>query len=97
MSSSLTDGRILTDGRYRVVLTAAGTGFSTLDDLILTRWHRDAIADGLGLLVYLRDVDDGRTWCVGRRPIARSQTMSVRLAFASDGWPLAASISTHCQ
>ena len=55
MFSSLTDGRVLSNGRYRLVLTASGTGFSAFDGLFLTRWHRDALGDFGGMLVYLRD------------------------------------------
>jgi cyclic beta-1,2-glucan synthetase len=81
MFSSLTDGRVLSNGRYRLLLTASGTGFSAFDGLMLTRWHRDALADCGGVLLYLRDLDDGSVWSAGRQPIPPGRGARYRLQY----------------
>ena len=60
---------LLSNGRYSVVLTQSGGGFSTWDGLDVTRWREDVTSDGWGQYRYVRDVDDGRAWSVGRQPL----------------------------
>ncbi|MGD9765542.1 MAG: glycosyl transferase [Candidatus Binatia bacterium] len=62
-------GRLLSNGRYRVLLTGAGTGFSAWRDTQLTGWEGDRVEDGDGLFIYLRDVDRAEElWSVGAQP-----------------------------
>ncbi len=60
--------RFLSNGHYRVLITAAGSGVSSLDGLALTRWRGDAVEDADGFYVYLRDLDTGSTWSAGLQP-----------------------------
>ena len=39
------------------------------DGLDVTRWREDVTSDGWGQDRYVRDVDDGRAWSVGRQPL----------------------------
>ena len=69
-----TDGRtphgaLLSNGRYSVLLTTAGTGYSRLNDVALTRWHGDRTRDADGLFVYVRDLESGRYWSAARQPV----------------------------
>jgi cyclic beta-1,2-glucan synthetase len=57
-------------GRYSVLLTAAGTGYSEWEGLLVTRWRADATLDSLGTHIYLRDVETGRAWSAGYQPTA---------------------------
>ena len=59
---------LLSNGRYAVMLTAAGSGYSRWGDLALTRWSEDATCDACGSYFYLRDVDSGRVWSAGYQP-----------------------------
>ncbi len=61
---------LLSNGRYTVMLTQAGSGYSTCDGLDVTRWREDATADCWGQFVYIRDLDGGGTAFadVARRP-----------------------------
>ena len=61
-------GRLLSNGRYRVLLTSAGTGYSAWGETQLTAWEGDRTQDGDGLFVYLRDLDGGRLWSAGPQP-----------------------------
>ena len=53
--------QLLSNGRYAVMLTAAGSGYSRWRDLAVTRWREDATCDDWGSYVFLRDVAQRRS------------------------------------
>ncbi|MCM2310227.1 MAG: protein ndvB [Steroidobacteraceae bacterium] len=59
---------LLSNGRHSVMLTAAGSGYSSWGDLSVTRWRPDVTCDDWGSYVFLRDVDSGATWSAGYQP-----------------------------
>jgi cyclic beta-1,2-glucan synthetase len=59
---------LLSNGRYTVMLTAAGSGFSRWGDRAVTRWREDATRDCWGTFVFLRDVGTGAVWSAGFQP-----------------------------
>jgi cyclic beta-1,2-glucan synthetase len=61
--------QLLSNGRYSVMLTAAGSGYSTWGDLAVTRWREDATCDDWGSSVLLRDVASGEVWSATYQPI----------------------------
>ena len=61
--------QLLSNGRYTVMLTAAGAGCSQLGNCAITRWRADPTRDDQGCWIYLRDVDDGTVWSAGLQPI----------------------------
>ncbi|NCT69284.1 MAG: cyclic beta 1-2 glucan synthetase [Rhodanobacteraceae bacterium] len=65
--------QLLSNGRYHVMVTAAGGGYSRWRDLALTRWREDDTRDPWGMFTYLRDVDGGDAWSTTLQPtLARS-------------------------
>ncbi|MTW19340.1 glycosyl transferase [Rhodoplanes serenus] len=60
---------LLSNGRYSVMLTAAGSGYSRWRDIAVTRWREDATLDDWGSYIVLRDVRSGRVWSAGAQPI----------------------------
>ena len=56
---------ILSNGRYQVVLTNAGGGYSRWRDLAVTRWREDVTRDCWGTFIYLRDPASGEFWSAG--------------------------------
>src|SRR5438093_4501525 len=60
--------QLLSNGRYTVMLTAAGSGFSRWGDLALTRWREDTTRDCWGTFVFLRDVETGDVWSACFQP-----------------------------
>ena len=60
--------QLLSNGRYAVMMTAAGSGYSRWGDLAVTRWREDATCDGWGTYVFLRDADRGTVWSAGYQP-----------------------------
>jgi cellobiose phosphorylase len=61
---------LLSNGRYRVVLTDGGGGYSAWQNVGLTRWAADRSRDVGGVWFYLRDLERGARWSAGRNPIA---------------------------
>lgn len=59
---------LLSNGRYSVMLSASGAGYSRWRDIAVTRWREDPTRDDWGYYVLLRDVHDGRTWAVTTQP-----------------------------
>jgi cellobiose phosphorylase len=62
---------LLSNGRYHVMATHAGGGYSRWRDLAVTRWREDATADCWGTFIYLRDRDTGRYWSTAYQPSLR--------------------------
>ena len=60
---------LLSNGRYAVMLTAAGSGYSRWQDLSVTRWREDATCDDTGSYIFLRDVRGGDVWSATSQPI----------------------------
>ncbi len=60
---------LLSNGRYAVMLTAAGSGYSRWRGLAVTRWREDATCDDWGSYVFLRDVRSGDVWSAGYQPV----------------------------
>jgi len=59
---------LLSNGRYTVMLTAAGSGYSRWGDMAVTRWREDATRDDSGSYIYLRDMRSGALWSAGYQP-----------------------------
>ena len=74
---------LLSNGRYAVMLTAAGAGYSRWQDLAVTRWREDASRDDYGSFIFLRDTEDGRVWPAGGQPLG-SEAVSHEVIFGED-------------
>jgi cyclic beta-1,2-glucan synthetase len=61
---------LLSNGRYAVMLTAAGSGYSRCRGLAVTRWREDVTRDCWGQYVFLRDAQRGDVWSAGHQPTA---------------------------
>ncbi|MFS8138422.1 MAG: glucoamylase family protein, partial [Thermomonas sp.] len=60
--------QMLSNGRYHSMLTSAGSGYSRLHDMAVTRWREDGTRDQWGNYCYLRDVDSGEFWSTSYQP-----------------------------
>ncbi|WP_370870067.1 GH36-type glycosyl hydrolase domain-containing protein [Methylobacter sp.] len=67
-TSSVPSTHLLSNGRYAVMMTAAGSGYSLWRNLAVTRWREDATRDAWGSYIYLRDVASGQVWSAGYQP-----------------------------
>lgn len=59
---------LLSNGRYTVMITNAGGGYSRWKDLEVTRWREDTTRDSTGTFCYIRDLTGGDMWSVGYQP-----------------------------
>jgi cyclic beta-1,2-glucan synthetase len=74
---------LLSNGRYHVMLTATGTGYSRWDRVALTRWAGDAVEDRSGTFLFIRDTETGQRWSATAMPPSAQQEQ-VRTVFADD-------------
>jgi hypothetical protein len=63
--------QLLSNGRYHVMVSQSGAGYSRWKDIAVTRWHEDATRDNWGNFCYLRDVDSGEFWSAAHQPVLR--------------------------
>jgi cyclic beta-1,2-glucan synthetase len=68
--SRLPRTHLLSNGRYSVMMTGAGSGYSRWGDIDITRWREDATADNWGSFIYLRDMRTDGIWSAGYQPSA---------------------------
>ena len=62
--------QILSNGRYQVMVSSAGGGYSRAQELAVTRWREDGTRDHWGSFCYLRDVASGEFWSAAHQPCA---------------------------
>jgi cyclic beta-1,2-glucan synthetase len=60
--------QLLSNGRYHVMVTNAGGGYSRWKDIAVTRWREDTTCDNWGTFCYLRDVTSGKFWSTAYQP-----------------------------
>jgi cyclic beta-1,2-glucan synthetase len=60
--------QMLSNGRYNVMVTNAGGGYSRWNDIALTRWREDGTCDNWGSFCYIRDVSSGEFWSTAYQP-----------------------------
>ncbi|MEX2442582.1 MAG: glucoamylase family protein, partial [Alkalispirochaeta sp.] len=54
--------QLLGNGRYALMVTNSGGGYSRWDDFEITRWRADATGDSGGIACYIHEVDADRLW-----------------------------------
>lgn len=62
---------VICNGRYGLIVSQNGGGFSFLDHCqlnVITRWNMDLVRDDSGRWLYLRDLDANRTWSLSPQP-----------------------------
>jgi cellobiose phosphorylase len=75
--------QLLSNGRYHVMITNAGGGYSRCKDLAVTRWREDTTCDNWGTFCYLRDVASGEFWSTAYQPtLKRPETYEATLSEA---------------
>ncbi|PSJ16516.1 GH36-type glycosyl hydrolase domain-containing protein [Nitrosomonas supralitoralis] len=66
--TSVPEIQLLSNGRYHVMVTNSGGGYSHWKDIALTRWREDTTCDHWGLFCYLRDESSGEFWSTSYQP-----------------------------
>src|SRR4029434_9105366 len=60
------------NGRYDVMVTAAGAGYGAWRGLDVTRWREDGTRDCWGQFCYIRDRSNDKTWSTGQQPLGHA-------------------------
>ena len=66
----------LSNGRYSLLISASGSGFSRWNDIELTRWRANSILDDWGQWLYVEDRLSGRLWSATPQPTMASADRS---------------------
>ncbi|HEY7038272.1 MAG TPA: glucoamylase family protein [Methylomirabilota bacterium] len=74
---------LISNGRYAVMLTTAGSGYSRFGSIAVTRWREDVTRDSYGTYVFLRDVQSGAVWSAGYQPTG-VEPDTYRVTFSED-------------
>ena len=74
---------LLSNGRYTVMLTATGSGYSRWGDFAITRWRDDPTCDNSGSFILMRDVGTGKHWSSTAQPFGAHGTFTPCI-FAED-------------
>ena len=74
---------LLSNGRYAVMVTAAGSGYSRWGDVAVTRWREDVTRDSWGSYLFLRDTHIGTVWSAGHQP-SGAEADSYEVTYAED-------------
>ena len=74
---------LLSNGRYAVMVTAAGSGYSRWGDVAVTRWREDVTRDSWGSYLFLRDMHSGAVWSAGHQP-SGTEADSYEVTYAED-------------
>ena len=53
---------LLSNGKYSVLLSSCGGGFSRAEGLDMTRWRPDATRDHWGQFIYIKELDGNAVW-----------------------------------
>ncbi|MDO8176984.1 MAG: glucoamylase family protein [Undibacterium sp.] len=60
--------QLLSNGRYHVMITAAGGSYSRWNNMAITRWREDSTRDNWGTFCYVRDMENGHFWSTAFQP-----------------------------
>jgi len=63
---------LLSNGKYFVMITREGTGFSKQEGIQVTRWREHALSGPPGFFVFLQNVHSGETWSASYQPMLKS-------------------------
>ncbi|HJQ94931.1 MAG TPA: glucoamylase family protein, partial [Acidimicrobiia bacterium] len=64
----LPETQLLSNGRYSVMITDSGSGYSKLGSLAVTRWREDPTLDNYGTFLFIRDDLSDSIWSAGFQP-----------------------------
>jgi cyclic beta-1,2-glucan synthetase len=67
-STGIPEVQLLSNGKYHVMVTNSGAGYSRWKDISVTRWREDVTRDNWGTFCYIRDLDTGAFWSTFFQP-----------------------------
>ncbi|MFT3682089.1 MAG: glucoamylase family protein [Ferruginibacter sp.] len=67
-NTAMPEVQLLSNGRYHVMVTNAGGGYSRWKNIAVTRWREDTTCDNWGTFCYIRDLDNDASWSSAYQP-----------------------------
>ncbi len=67
-NTSVPEVQLISNGRYFVMLSNAGGGYSRWKETAVTRWREDSTCDNWGMFCYINDRDKGMFWSTAHQP-----------------------------
>src|SRR5262249_53339089 len=74
---------LLSNSQYTVVITNAGSGYSSCQGSRVTRWRPDTTCDPWGQFIYVRDLQRKTLWSASYQPV-RKQADEYEVLFSVD-------------
>jgi cyclic beta-1,2-glucan synthetase len=71
-STPVPEVQLLSNGRYNVMITNSGSGYSRWKDIAVTRWREDITLDDTGAFCFIRDLDNDGSWSAAFQPSLRN-------------------------
>ena len=81
VDTPMPEARILSNGRYVVMLTSSGSGFSRFGELAITRWRENPAKDPWGSLFYINDLTERKIWSATYQP-CHDRSVSDEMSFS---------------
>ncbi|MCW3090577.1 MAG: glycosyltransferase, partial [Ferruginibacter sp.] len=67
-NTPLPEVELLSNGRYHVMVTNSGGGYSRWKNIAVTRWREDSTCDNWGTFCFIRDLDNNAFWSTSFQP-----------------------------
>lgn len=80
-NTSMPEVQLLSNGRYHVMVTNSGGGYSRWRDVDITRWRGDGVSDNWGAFCFVKDVEGDQFWSAGYQP-SQKQTDYYEVIFS---------------
>ena len=73
--------QLLSNGRYHVMISNSGGGYSRWKDIAITRWREDGTCDNWGIFCYIKDLNTNEYWSNTHQPTLK-KAKSYETAFS---------------
>jgi cyclic beta-1,2-glucan synthetase len=67
-NTSIPEVQLLSNGKYHLMISNSGGGYSRWQDLAVTRWHEDVTCDNRGTFCYIYDLESDTYWSNTHQP-----------------------------
>ncbi len=74
---------MLSNGKYSVMITDGGGGYSKMEDFQVTRWREDSITRRYGTYIFIRNLNSDKVWSATYEPI-NEQPDGYKVNFSQD-------------
>lgn len=69
--TAIPEVKLLSNGKYAVMVSNAGGGYSHWNDLAINRWREDSICDNWGMFCYIQNLDTKEFWSSTYQPTVK--------------------------